>query len=172
MSAFLMVELTMRSVDSLRSFLAFMASLTALLMSSRSMIVIPFEYPTPDLGRSWPGNNRSSQPFDQSPGCRFGLLRLRQMSAIGEDDELRAGNALRHLLRKGVGNGVVLIAGQHQRRACDRRQCRPRIHPRDDRGLLAQIAFDADVVALLMHEPAKAGIVAARGMHQLRKHLL
>jgi hypothetical protein len=31
----------MRSVDSLRSSLAFMASLTALLMSSRSMIVLP-----------------------------------------------------------------------------------------------------------------------------------
>src|ERR1043166_1400019 len=38
MSAFLMVELTMRSVESFRSSLAFMASLTALLMSSRSMV--------------------------------------------------------------------------------------------------------------------------------------
>src|SRR3569833_260913 len=38
MSAFFWVELTMRSVDSLRSSLAFIASLTALLMSSRSMV--------------------------------------------------------------------------------------------------------------------------------------
>ena len=42
MSAFLMVELTMRSVESLRSSLAFIASLTALLMSSRSMVLILF----------------------------------------------------------------------------------------------------------------------------------
>ena len=40
MSAFLMVELTMRSVESLRSSLARIASLTALLMSSRSIVLI------------------------------------------------------------------------------------------------------------------------------------
>src|SRR5215212_617247 len=38
MSAFLMVELTMRSVESFRSSFALIASLTALLMSSRSMV--------------------------------------------------------------------------------------------------------------------------------------
>src|SRR5215470_19857218 len=38
MSAFLRVELTRRSVDTRRSFFAFMASFKALLMSSRSMV--------------------------------------------------------------------------------------------------------------------------------------
>src|SRR5262245_12059099 len=99
MSAFLMVELTMRSVESLRSSLAFMASLTALLMSSRNM-AYPFKYPTPDLGRSRPRDNLAAQPRDRRLRRRFGLFRLRQVPTILENDELRAGNALRHLLRK------------------------------------------------------------------------
>src|ERR1700733_7511657 len=58
MSAFLMVELTIRSVESLRSSLAFIASLTALLMSSRSMGISLLSAETVDLGRSPHRDNR------------------------------------------------------------------------------------------------------------------
>jgi len=44
-SAFLMVELTMRKVESLRSSLARIASLTALLMFSRSIVMYPLAAP-------------------------------------------------------------------------------------------------------------------------------
>src|SRR4051812_40291505 len=55
MSAFLMVELTMRSVDSLRSSFALIASLTALLMASRSiesvLCVVQFALDLSGFGR-------------------------------------------------------------------------------------------------------------------------
>src|ERR1700759_580799 len=57
-SAFLMVELTLRSVESLRSSLAFMASLTALLLLSRSMGLPSSNPPHVVLGRSEQRNNR------------------------------------------------------------------------------------------------------------------
>ena len=48
-SAFLMVELTIRKVESLRSSLARIASLTALLMSSRSIVFVLFAASRPLL---------------------------------------------------------------------------------------------------------------------------
>src|SRR4051812_45980212 len=117
MSAFLMVELTIRSVDSLRSSLARIASLTALLMSSRSMF-FPLKFSGSDLGRSVRQNNSKAgafssrepvstslenalclQPFDQCRRGRLRLLQLRHVPAIGQDHQFGVGDVAGHLHR-------------------------------------------------------------------------
>src|SRR5882724_12780024 len=116
MSAFLMVELTMRSVESLRSSLARIASLTALLMSSRSIVLSSRKrqaaFPeSPDLGGSRPGNNSDHpHPFDQRVGSRLRLFQLREVATIRQDHQFRAGNSAGHLHRQRVRDGVVLVA--------------------------------------------------------------
>src|SRR6267142_2677013 len=105
-SAFLMVELTMRSVESLRSSLARIASLTALLMSSRSIVVSSRNRQRLDLGCSPCKNNLVPQPFDQGVGGRLRLFHLREMAASGKDHQLRAGNAVSHLHRERSRDGV------------------------------------------------------------------
>src|ERR1700682_5463349 len=110
MSAFLMVELTIRSVESLRSSLARIASLTALLMSWRS-------------------------------------IGLSQVATTREDHQFRAGNAVGHLHRERIRDGVILVAGQDQRWTLDPRQRRPRIRSAHDGGLLADEGVCADIVA-------------------------
>src|SRR6202022_4797969 len=129
MSAFLMVELTLRSVESLRSSLARIASLTALLMSSRSIVCVLANSQGTDLGRPRPQNNSVPQPFDQRIRGRLRLLQLRQVTAMRNDRQFGAVNAVGHLLRKRIRDGVVLVAGQHQRRTLDPRQRRPRVRP-------------------------------------------
>src|SRR4051794_18056034 len=132
MSAFLMVELTMRSVDSLRSSLARMASLTALLMSSRSIVMSSRgpqadNHGNPDLGGSRRSDNLVPQPFDHRIRGRLRLLDLWQVPAPRKDHQFRAGDAVGHLAGQRVGDGVVLVAGQDQRRTFDPAQRRPRV---------------------------------------------
>src|SRR6185437_7484556 len=69
MSAFLSVELTMRSVETARSFLAFIASVKALLMSSRRTIIVPPKYGCPPHSpeRRRDGNNTIYPPYGVSP---------------------------------------------------------------------------------------------------------
>src|ERR1700724_2169137 len=113
MSAFLMVELTIRSVESLRSSLARIASLTALLMFSRSIVPSsrrPFKAASPcasDLGGLRQPDNSDPQPFHQSLRRRLRLLRLRQVAAIRKDCQLCAVDAVRHLHRHTVRYGVA-----------------------------------------------------------------
>src|SRR2546430_17252656 len=127
MSAFLMVELTIRSVDSRRSSLARIASLTALLMSSRSIVLssrrsfnhlIMSIY---DLGGSCRSDNLDPQPFDQSfRGC-LRLFLLRQVAAIRKHHQFRPVGAVSHLHRGRIRNGVGLVPAQDQRWPFDAR---------------------------------------------------
>ena len=81
-------------------------------------------------------------------------------------------NAVRHLHRQRIRNGVVLspvstsvghlIAGQR----------RPRVRPADDGGLLADEGLGADIVAHVVHQLAQIGIVAPRRMHEARKQFV
>src|ERR1700730_13023689 len=162
MSAFLMVEFTIRSVESLRSSLARIASLTALLMSSRSIDRVLANSQGTDLGRSRRQNNSVPQPFDQSVRGRLRLLRLRQGGAMRNDREFGAVNAVRHLLRQRIRDGVVLLAGQCQGRTGDESQRRPRVRPVHDGGLLADEGLGADIVAHVMHQLAQGAVLAAR----------
>src|ERR1700738_187654 len=115
-SAFLMVELTIRSVESLRSSLARIASLTALLMSSRRIVRILANSQGTDLSRARRQNTSVPQPFDQRVRGRLRLLRLRQVAAMRNDRQFGAVNAVGHLLRQRIRDGVVLVAGQDQGR--------------------------------------------------------
>src|SRR5260221_11412419 len=101
----------MRRVESLLSSLSRIASLTALLMSSRS-IFVSFGYQGPDLGCSHGENNSVPEPFSQRFGGRLRLFRLRHVTAIRQHHEFRAGKAARHLPRERLREGVVLVSGQ------------------------------------------------------------
>src|SRR5580658_5954490 len=103
MSAFLMVELTMRSVESLRSSLARIASLTALLMSSRSIVLssrgpAAVSIPPDDLGGPRRSNNSHPQPFGQRFAGGLRPFRLRAMAAVRKDHQFCRQNAFRHFL--------------------------------------------------------------------------
>ena len=71
----------------------------------------------------------NAQPFDQGFRGRLRLFRLREMAAIRKDSQFRAVDAISHLDRERIRNGVVLVAAQDQRRTFDPRQCRPRVRP-------------------------------------------
>src|SRR3954447_24935240 len=182
MSAFLMVELTMRSVESLRSSLARIASLTALLMSSRSIFYPlaafgPQHAEAPDLGGSRHRDNTNAaalapQPFDQRIRGRLGLLQLRQVTAMRENPEFGSVNAAGHLLRQRILDGVVLVAGQNQGRAPDRRQHRPRVRAADNSGLLAHKGLRSDILAHVMNHLAQGCVLAPRRVHEAGEQIV
>ena len=77
----------------------------------------PFDIQSPDLGRSRRWNNLAAQPFGQRIRRRLRLFHLRQVTAIGSTTNFAPGMPLDHLHRERVRDGVVLVAGQNQRRA-------------------------------------------------------
>src|ERR1700761_3164103 len=124
MSAFLMVELTMRKVESLRSSLARIASLTALLMSSRSMkssfTAVPAGSIWHPMYGFWAAHTTleplTLQPAPDRSHDGLRLLHLRHVPALRHDLEHGARNELRHLPGEFIGDQQVLIARKHQRR--------------------------------------------------------
>jgi hypothetical protein len=95
-----------------------------------------------------------------------------EVAALRKDREFGAGNALRHLHRQRIRDGVVLVAGQDQRRTGNRGQRRPRIRPAHHGGLLAHEGVSADIVAHIVHQLAQARILAPRRMHEARKQFV
>ncbi len=94
------------------------------------------------------------------------------MAAIRKDHKFRAVDAVSHLYRQRIRNGVVLVTGQHQRWTLDPRKCRPRVRPAQDRRLLADEGLGAHIVAHVVHQLAQGSVLTPRRMHEPDKQLV
>ena len=98
-------------------------------MSSREPLRL-LHLEAPDLGRSLAVETtefRSHSTRASAVAC--GCSGCGRWPQFGKDHKFRAVNAVGHLHRQRIRNGVVLIAGQDQRRTLDPRQRRPRVRP-------------------------------------------
>src|SRR5262245_2106476 len=74
------------------------------------------------ITRPTTGRPSARHPFDQRPVHRVRPLHGGKMSAIGDDDETRAGDASGDLLRERRRGELIAVADEHQSRTFDRAQ--------------------------------------------------
>src|SRR5262249_8905065 len=73
-----------------------------------------------DCLRQKTGQPSAGHPFDERPVHRVRPLHGGKMSAIGDDDEPRAGDAGGDLLRQRRRSELIAVADEHQGRTLDR----------------------------------------------------